>query len=89
MSDQQQFDPLEAIENAQRVEEIDGDEDVERGDAGENLERMAPHESEELEEPVLNAEGEVVPVPEHDPSAFTEPDAEVYDHQTNFGTDSP
>lgn len=83
MSADQSYDPLDSVEDAQQIDEIDGDEDLNR----EDLNREAPHESESLEEPVLNADGDVVPVPEHDPSAFSEPDAEVYGHQTNFGTE--
>ena len=48
----------------------------------------APHESETLEEPVLNADGEVVPVPEHDDNAFVATEPEVYGHQTHFGTEN-
>ena len=78
MSADQNYDPLDSVEDARQIDEIDGDEDVPR---------EAPHESESLEEPVLNADGDVVPVPEHDPSTFSESDAEVYGHQTNFGTE--
>ncbi|MGJ6980045.1 hypothetical protein ACSDQ9_05875 [Aestuariimicrobium soli] len=69
MSDEQQFDPLAAIEDAQRAEEIDGDEDLRLpnlSSRADPLEREAPHESEDLEEPVLTANGQVVPVPEHE-----------------------
>jgi hypothetical protein len=53
------FDPLEAIEDAAIIEEIDGDEDLPRSDGDRDT---APHESEGLEEPVLTADGQVLPV---------------------------
>ncbi|CAI9405908.1 MULTISPECIES: hypothetical protein [Aestuariimicrobium] len=60
------FDPLDAIEEAAIIEEIDGDEDVPRSDGDRDT---APHESEGLEEPVLTADGQVVPVAPDTPAS--------------------
>lgn len=86
LADEPQLDETPATEDDATVTEIDGDEDLDS--AEDRAAQAAPHESESLEEPVLNAEGDVVPVPGHDDADFTEPDVQVYDHQTDFGTGS-